>query len=146
MMVGDGTNDVGALKHAHIGVSLLTSAVVASVPQPGREMDGQVQVVRLGDASIASPFTYKGESVKCSVQILRCGRATLSTVLMMYKIMGLNSVMSAFAMSALTLDGVKLGDGQTAVESLFTSMCFFLVSRSSPAKLIAKQQPNSSVF
>lgn len=37
---------------------------------------------------------------------------------MMYKIMGLNSVMSAFAMSALTLDGVKLGDGQTAVESL----------------------------
>ena len=39
-------------------------------------------------------------------------------VMMMYKIMGLNSVMSAFAMSALTLDGVKLGDGQTAIESL----------------------------
>ncbi|CAE7161192.1 SPF1 [Symbiodinium pilosum] len=65
---------------------------------------------------------------------------------MMYKIMGLNSILSAFAMSALTLDGVKLGDGQTAMESLFTSMCFFLVSRSTPAKQLAKQQPISSVF
>merc|ERR1712048_881127 len=86
--------------------------------------------------------TYKGDSVKCSITILKCGRATLSTVLMMYKIMGLNSIMSAFAMSVLTLDGVKLGDGQTAMESLFTSMCFFLVSRSA----LAKQQPTCSVF
>merc|ERR1712100_827292 len=108
--------------------------------------DGVVPLVRLGDASIASPFTYKGDSVKCSMHVLRCGRATLSTVLMMYKIMGLNSVMSAFAMSVLTLDGVKLGDGQTAAESLFTSMCFFLVSRSKEAKQLAKQLPTSSVF
>merc|ERR1719356_1201025 len=80
--------------------------------QPGADMlgsDGGPPLVRLGDASIASPFTYKGDSVKCSLNILRCGRATLSTVLMMYKIMGLNSVMSAFAMSVLTLDGVMLG-------------------------------------
>merc|ERR1712048_362393 len=90
--------------------------------------------------------TYKGDSVKCSITILKCGRATLSTVLMMYKIMGLNSIMSAFAMSVLTLDGVKLGDTQTAVESLFTSMCFFLVSRSQPAKQLAKQMPTCSVF
>eukprot|EP00411_Alexandrium_monilatum_P033445 CAMPEP_0175357976 /NCGR_PEP_ID=MMETSP0095-20121207/14763_1 /TAXON_ID=311494 /ORGANISM="Alexandrium monilatum, Strain CCMP3105" /LENGTH=352 /DNA_ID=CAMNT_0016655697 /DNA_START=16 /DNA_END=1071 /DNA_ORIENTATION=+ len=159
MMVGDGTNDVGALKHAHVGVSLLTTAtpVPMSPPGGGRHpqqgaapdllgADGGPPLVRLGDASIASPFTYKGDSVKCSLNILRCGRATLSTVLMMYKIMGLNSVMSAFAMSVLTLDGVKLGDGQSAMESLFTSACFFLVSRSAPAKQLAKQQPTGSVF
>merc|ERR1719171_1905384 len=105
-----------------------------------------VPIVRLGDASIASPFTYKGDSVKCSTHILRCGRATLATVLMMYKIMGLNSIMSAFAMSVLTLDGVKLGDGQTAAESLFSSACFFLVSRSAPAKNLAKQLPTTSIF
>merc|ERR1712151_507728 len=64
----------------------------------------------------------------------------------MYKIMGLNSVMSAFCMSVLTLDGVKIGDGQQAVETLFTSMCFFLVSRSAPAKQLAKQRPINSVF
>merc|ERR1719316_2342010 len=110
------------------------------------EMDGRAPMVRLGDASIASPFTYKGDTVKCCTQILRSGRSTLSTVLMMYKIMGINSVLSAFAMSVLTLDGVKLGDGQTAVESLFISACFFMVSRSAPAKKLAKQQPISSVF
>eukprot|EP00438_Fugacium_kawagutii_P030764 Skav215269 [mRNA] locus=scaffold2881:117638:120661:+ [translate_table: standard] len=147
-MVGDGTNDVGALKHAHVGISLMTTTV-APKPKTPSEMvadNGQAPLVRLGDASIASPFTYKGDSIKCSIQVLRCGRATLCSVMMMYKIMGLNSVMSAFAMSALTLDGVKLGDGQTAIESLFTSMCFFLVSRSAPAKQLAKQQPISSVF
>lgn len=157
MMVGDGTNDVGALKNAHVGVSLLTSTgpalpSMAAAHEARRpktmhnHLDDQVQIVRLGDASIASPFTYKGDSVKCSTHILKCGRATLATVLMMYKILGLNSIMSAFAMSFLTLDGVKLGDGQTAVESLFTSMCFFLVSRSEPAKQLAKQLPTSSVF
>jgi len=155
MMVGDGTNDVGALKHAHVGVSLLTCAgprlwSVPAVKHLGRpaqpDLDGQLPLVRLGDASIASPFTHKGDSVKCGVHILRSGRATLATVLMMYKILGLNSVMSAFAFSALTLDGVKLGDLQTSIESLFTSMCFFIVSRSAPAKQLAKQTPISSVF
>eukprot|EP00435_Cladocopium_sp_Y103_P030715 s100_g7.t1 len=152
VMVGDGTNDVGALKHAHVGISLMTTSVAPKAPKTPKtpsEMvadNGQAPLVRLGDASIASPFTYKGDSIRCSIQVLRCGRATLCSVMMMYKIMGLNSVMSAFAMSALTLDGVKLGDGQTAIESLFTSMCFFLVSRSAPAKQLAKQQPISSVF
>lgn len=150
VMVGDGTNDVGALKHAHVGISLMTSVVRPRVrAKTASELladNGQAPLVRLGDASIASPFTYKGDSIKCSIQVLRSGRATLCSVLMMYKIMGLNSVMSAFAMSALTLDGVKLGDGQTAIESLFTSMCFFLVSRSAPAKQLAKQQPINSVF
>ena len=151
VMVGDGTNDVGALKHAHVGISLMTTSIrrPGKTPKTPSEMladNGQAPLVRLGDASIASPFTYKGDSIKCSIQVLRSGRATLCSVLMMYKIMGLNSVLSAFAMSALTLDGVKLGDGQTAVESLFTSMCFFLVSRSAPAKQLAKQQPINSVF
>ncbi|CAE7519104.1 PDR2 [Symbiodinium sp. CCMP2592] len=155
VMVGDGTNDVGALKHAHVGISLMTTSIIPRMPTRSQaqksvnEMladNGQVPLVRLGDASIASPFTYKGDSIKCSIQVLRSGRATLCSVLMMYKIMGLNSILSAFAMSALTLDGVKLGDGQTAMESLFTSMCFFLVSRSAPAKQLARQQPISSVF
>ncbi|CAJ1350291.1 unnamed protein product, partial [Effrenium voratum] len=123
--VGDGTNDVGALKHAHVGISLMTTQVAprARTQQELMADNGQAPLVRLGDASIASPFTYKGDSIKCCIQVLRSGRATLCSVLMMYKIMGLNSVMSAFAMSALTLDGVKLGDSQTAMESLFTSMC-----------------------
>jgi len=166
MMVGDGTNDVGALKHAHVGVSLMSIAPHSAAQAPGRRgaardprgltaqqmqaelasMDGQVPMVRLGDASIASPFTHKGDSIRCSTHILKCGRSTQSTVLMMHKVMGLNSVISAFAMSVLTLDGVKLGDLQTSLESILTSACFFLVSRSLPAKQLSKILPSSTVF
>lgn len=121
-MCGDGTNDVGALKHAHIGVSILsntaikkkrvktdtlTSALnVASVSgssgiqnrirgandranatqMTARERaiarhreqsqafldkalkdieEEQVQIVKLGDASIAAPFTSKTSSINC---------------------------------------------------------------------------------
>lgn len=124
LMCGDGTNDVGALKHADVGVSILsnvitkkkksklegalaqpplTNAAVAPTNNsiqnrirasndrqaPGltareraiarhrdtsqamlnkvlKEMDeDQVQIVKLGDASIAAPFTSKSSSINC---------------------------------------------------------------------------------
>lgn len=125
LMCGDGTNDVGALKHANVGVSLLSNAPikknnVSSGPQnavapiaptartgsktgnapTGRSStssnerqqltardrllqkreqlaqarlqtalkevdDEQVSVVKLGDASIAAPFTSKSSSILC---------------------------------------------------------------------------------
>ena len=42
--------------------------------------------------------------------ILRGGRATLAAVVQLYKILALNSLITAFGLSVLTLDGVKLGD------------------------------------
>jgi manganese-transporting P-type ATPase len=124
-MCGDGTNDVGALKHAHVGVSILSNAplkhpserkrdekiqsLTATAPpvanannrqhianriqerevltpreraiRKNRENlqatqdklqkalkeieDEQVQIVKLGDASIAAPFTSKLSSIQC---------------------------------------------------------------------------------
>lgn len=121
LMCGDGTNDVGALKHAHVGVSILSNASVtmkkksetaalpaamapptnlsnavsnrvrgmndrAGPPMTARERaiarhretsqallqkamkdidEVQVQIVKLGDASIAAPFTSKLSSINC---------------------------------------------------------------------------------
>lgn len=117
LMCGDGTNDVGALKHADVGVAILANApeklpekndrkdireryekekekekrlreqahpknrshgsrniennlnnVQANLQKLVKEMEEQeqVQIVKLGDASIASPFTSKLSSIMCS--------------------------------------------------------------------------------
>lgn len=109
LMCGDGTNDVGALKVAHVGVSLVSGGKVegeedkkpvvvkpepkkAPVPtQPTRplswreqmekamedakklEAEDQSAIAKLGDASIASPFTSKGTSIGVVIEIIKHG-------------------------------------------------------------------------
>lgn len=163
LMCGDGTNDVGALKQAHVGVALLnnppkekavegnaTGAVTAPTvsstskrKQPSRKAvakasapaapgqprqpvkrvrkkptigppsivdDEELKLVQLGDASIASPFTAKGQSVVPILHIIRQGRCTLVTTLQMFMILALNCLISAYSMSVLYLEGFKMGD------------------------------------
>lgn len=128
-MCGDGTNDVGALKHAHVGVSILSnSAIVRKKKSPiekssinestnkstsnhitkrergsDRQMtvreraiakhrenltstqdilqqamkeieEDQIKIVKLGDASIAAPFTSKLSSITCGNKIFFISR------------------------------------------------------------------------
>lgn len=111
-MCGDGTNDVGALKAAHVGVSIVNDpefekrieaakdpTIVSNTPG-GKKAKGtnakermaramaEVQaqdvdptIVKLGDASIASPFTARRTSVDCVLTVLRQGRCTLVTTI-----------------------------------------------------------------
>lgn len=115
LMCGDGTNDVGALKHADVGVAILANApehlpekdfrerlekekekerklrenlagagrsrsnhalrnaennlnsVQTNLQKLMKEIEDQdqAQIVKLGDASIASPFTSKLSSIMC---------------------------------------------------------------------------------
>ncbi|KAG4392753.1 hypothetical protein GLYMA_04G204800v4 [Glycine max] len=209
LMCGDGTNDVGALKQAHVGIALLNAlpptqsgnsssdsskeegsksgkqkkskpasegtskAKVASksdstshssgnrhqaavemqrqklkkmMDELNEEGDGRAPIVKLGDASMASPFTAKHASVAPTTDIIRQGRSTLVTTLQMFKILGLNCLATAYVLSVMYLDGVKLGDIQATISGVFTAAFFLFISHARPLPTLSAERPHPNIF
>lgn len=64
----------------------------------------------------------------------------------MYKILSLNSLISAYTMSALYLDGVKMGDYQATFLGMGISILFMMLSFAQPLKKLHKERPPTSIF
>ena len=205
LMCGDGTNDVGALKMAHVGISIVSvpdleskqreamdgvervqeeerrerkrarrvkkkskgggaSGGTGSETKKSRsdrgarkrslekhlralaEAEEELEFVALGDASVASPFTSRAMSVKCVSDVLQRGRCTLVTMLQIYKILGVNSLVNALVLTRLHMAGAKQGDRQLMVVGMVVAGMFLFVTKGKPLSTLSPRRPPASVL
>jgi cation-transporting ATPase 13A1 len=147
-MCGDGSNDVGALKRAVIGIALLNSE---ETPQ---EKDKPFSILSLdddttiksGDVTAAAPFTSKSGSIKCIKSIFIQGRCTLVITFQMFKILALNCLLSAYSLSVLALKGVKFSDYQSTYMGFVVAFFFLMLSKAEPLKKLNKNRPPYTIF
>uniref|UniRef100_A0A061QM05 Cation-transporting atpase n=1 Tax=Tetraselmis sp. GSL018 TaxID=582737 RepID=A0A061QM05_9CHLO len=98
------------------------------------EANADSTIVKPGDASMAAPFTAREPS------------STLVTTLQMFKILGLMSLTTAYSLSILYLEGIKLGDFQATATGLLSAALFFMLSASKPMRTLSSARPHSKVF
>ncbi|XP_045395907.1 probable cation-transporting ATPase 13A4 isoform X3 [Lemur catta] len=94
-MCGDGANDCGALKMAHVGISLSDQ-----------------------EASVASPFTSKTPNIECVPHLIKEGRAALVTSFCMFKYMALYSMIQYVGVLLLYWETNSLSNYQFLFQDL----------------------------
>ncbi|CAK9816814.1 Polyamine-transporting ATPase 13A3 [Anthophora quadrimaculata] len=124
-MCGDGANDCGALRAAHVGISLSEA-----------------------ESSVASPFTSKVPDITCVPKVIREGRAALVTSFGIFKFMVTYSLTEFLSVIIL----FSIDSNLTDLEFLFIDIClivnfasFFGKTQAYKKKLV-KKPPMTSLL
>jgi cation-transporting ATPase 13A3/4/5 len=123
-MCGDGANDCGALKTADVGISLSEA-----------------------EASIAAPFTSKVQNISCVVELLKEGKASLTTSFQAFKFIELYSLIQFFTSILCYTKGAAITDGQFLYIDLvaLVPLSIFQARTGSYHKL-TKDMPTDTLF
>jgi len=123
-MCGDGANDCGALKAAHVGISLSEA-----------------------EASVAAPFTSKIPNISCIPTLMKEGRCALVTSFGVFKYMALYSFIQFISVLILYTNKTNLGDTQFLyIDLVITTTVAVLMGRTAAwDHLVATRPPGSLV-
>ncbi|VVC28869.1 P-type ATPase, transmembrane domain,P-type ATPase, phosphorylation site,P-type ATPase, cytoplasmic [Cinara cedri] len=123
-MCGDGANDAGALKVAHVGISLSQS-----------------------EASIAAPFTSQVTNITCVTNMIREGRCALVTSFGIFKYMTCYSLIQFITLVLLYSRGIMLGNFQFLYfDFVLTTTLAVVMGNIGPPTKINPRRPLSRIL
>ncbi|CAK9048444.1 unnamed protein product [Durusdinium trenchii] len=103
-------------------------------------------MVQLGDASTAAPFTTRTPSISSVVDIIRQGRCTLLSAVQQMQMMMLESMIAAYTMSTMSVDGTRPSEPQMMASGVFVGIASLAFSFARPLDRMHPVRPLSSVF
>lgn len=98
------------------------------------------------DLGVAAPFTSRIPSIRAVVDLIRQGRCTLLSALMQQQIMMLESIISAYTLSALSLHNARSSERQMMASSWLIMTAAVSFSYSTPVKSMHPLRPLRSLF
>ncbi|WIA28629.1 hypothetical protein OEZ86_011166 [Tetradesmus obliquus] len=121
---GDGANDCGALKAAHVGVSLCEA-----------------------EASVAAPMTSRQQSITSMISVVAEGRCALLATYQIFQFIVGYAMAQAFATNLMYTHGLQMGNYQYLIQDLFyITILAALMGYTKPRKELARAKPVGRVL